>query len=338
MMMWVLLGMLTSLRLALLPDAAHAFALVTTKPVAFGGNAFAFVSPTFVPRTRTVIGIPDRQVCPAGNSAAAAAGALHASVPDKYKTSIDGNILVPERLRRKLIIFNGGTDPGEQDWVYKGDKKEKKNVLWEMKLRNAKGVSEDDMDEYNELWPDPEVEGNRSNTINDARRVIHNGEIHIAVCGSAGDAVALYTFKSKKCVFWSKTVGKRPHDVEYIPEKKGYLAVADAIGSGSTIDLYDVKKSEKAYVKGGSVKHPGVHSVVWDATLKRLWGWGNGSKGLRKYEVKFNEKGKPRLELDRSYKVDLEEGDIELGTGENRVYCPARCFMCVCCMLHVGRP
>ena len=247
------------------------------------------------------------------------------ALPDKFTTSVDGNILVPERRRLKLIIFNGGTDPKDQDWIYKGDNKEKKNVLWEMKLRNAKGIPDDEMDEYNEMW-----EGG-GNTINDARRVIHNNEIHIAVCGNAGDALAMYEFKSKKCVFWSKTVNKKPHDVEYIPTKgRGFLAVADSNDGDATIDLYDLRKSKNAYVKGASVSHPGVHSVIWDAGIERLWSWGRGNIGLRKYELRFNKKGKPRLKLENTYEVDLKEDDqIELGVGETLASAVPHRVMCL---------
>lgn len=220
--------------------------------------------------------------------------------PDALTTAYDGGILVPERRRFKLFIFKGGTSSSERNW------NDSDNVLWSMNLKNASGVASSDMNTYNNLW-------RGDNSLNDAKRVIHNGKIHIIVTGNGGNAVAMYEFKSKKCVYWSKTSCSSPHDVEYLPKGSGYLVVAHASGAQSYLELYDISKNNKGRISGSEVSHSGVHSVHWDAEQDRLWAWGGGNDRLKSYKVVFSN-GKPTLKRDNNaYKVTVS--DFEVGTG-----------------------
>jgi len=214
----------------------------------------------------------------------------------------DGGILVPERRRLKLFIFKGGTSSEQRNW------NKSSNILWSMNLKNANGVASSDMNTYNSLW-------RGDNSINDAKRVIHDGKIHIIVTGNGGDAVAMYEYKTKKCIYWSKTSCSSPHDVEYLPKKSGYLVVAHAKGAKSYLELYDISKNNKGRISGSEVKHSGVHSVLWDAEQDRLWAWGGGNDRLKSYEVVF-QNGKPALKRDSDpYKITISNFSVGTGHG-----------------------
>lgn len=128
-----------------------------------------------------------------------------------------GSLLVPDRVTNTLYMF-GGDAPQGRNAVETLDKAD---ARWSMTLHPA------------ELWQG-------DNSINDVRRIIHNDRVHIAVAGNGGNVVALYDFESSELVYYSSTCGDNPHDVDYIPRMDGYLAVADARGRESMIELYDI--------------------------------------------------------------------------------------------------
>ncbi len=217
-----------------------------------------------------------------------------------FSTEFDGGIIIPDRSDETLYIMAGGTSAAERNW---GSTDSPKNMLWKMPLKNANGISSSEMSSYNDLWKG-------STSINDVKRVIHNGKIHLVVVGNTGDAVAMYEFESKKCIYWSKTTAGGPHDVEYIPVGSGYIAVANPSGS-DYVEVYDITKGNN---KGrvSSVVHKGIHSVHWDGKQKCLWAWGSGQSALKNY--KFDTSGsKPELKLIKSYKV--EDDLFYVGTG-----------------------
>ena len=224
------------------------------------------------------------------------------SVPDKYRTELDGHILVPERQRNTLFLFNGGKQPADRQW-------DESNALWSLRLYPR------------HLWQ-------RSNSINDVKRVVHNGRIHIAVCGSGGDAVALYDFETKTAVYWSNTCGSAPHDVEYLPFGKGYMAVASSRGRFSTINLYDIGGgSNQECIRGAEVRHNGVHSLHWDAKQNLLWAWGSDTIGLVSYRVRFGGDGSPRLIKHQVFQPDIPNFKVATGHGGSPMIANGRRYL-----------
>jgi hypothetical protein len=225
-------------------------------------------------------------------------------VSGDYATEFDGGILVPERRERKLIIYNGETDAASMDWTNPA------NILWSMNLHNADGVAPEDMAEYNSYW-------RGGTSINEAKRVIHNGKNHIIAVGNGGDGIAMVEFDTKKCVYWGKAAGS-PHSVEYLPG--GVLAVANPKGSGSVLELYKTTENNKGPVAGADISFAGIHGVVWSDKQQVLWVWG-GSK-LRSYSFN-NDLENPKLtEASRYLLPDGWEGaghDASPMSGTNKL-------------------
>lgn len=219
-----------------------------------------------------------------------------------HKTPYDGGIIVPERRRLKIMIFRGGTSPAERNW------NNSSNLLWSMSLKNAKGVSRRDMKTYNSLW-------RGDNSINDVKRVIHKGKVHLIVTGNGGNAVAMYEFATKRCIYWSRTSSSSPHDVAYLPVGNGYLVVAHARGSKSYLELYDITTNNRGRIRGSEVPHNGVHSVHWDGEKEVLWAWGsNNATALKSYEVVGS--SPPRLRrINETYPVTVPNFKVGVGHG-----------------------
>lgn len=209
------------------------------------------------------------------------------STNEGYATPFDGGVLVPERREKKLIIYNGGTDVASMNWTNPS------NILWSMDLHNADGVASEDMAEYNSCWT-----GRTS--INEAKRIIHNGKNHIIAVGNGGDGIAMYEFETKKCVYWSKAFGG-PHSVEYLPG--GILAVANTMGSGHVLELYKTNENNKGRVKGSDITFGGIHGVVWSDKQQVLWVWG-GSK-MRSYSYNNNVENPKLTEINQ---YDIPQG------------------------------
>lgn len=207
-----------------------------------------------------------------------------------------GALLLPDRVTNTLYMFNGDAPMGRNSIKLL----DTSTALWSMRLHPA------------ELWIG-------SNSINDARRVIHNDRVHLAVAGNGGNVVALYDFESTELVYYSSTCGDHPHDVEYIPLGGGFLAVADARGSDSMIELYDVNgQNDEGCIAGSTVDHNGVHSLHWDGKQKLLWAWGAGSVGLASYRVVFDDgSDQPRLEKTGAYFPNISGFDVGTGHGSS---------------------
>ncbi len=221
------------------------------------------------------------------------------SLAVKYFTPIDKGIIVPERRSITLYIFKGGTSSTERDW------NNPDNILWKLPLKNANGVAAGDMYTYNNLW-----QGGTS--INDVKRVIHNGTIHLVVTGNGGDAVAMYEYATKKCIFWSGTTATGPHDADYAPVGNGYILVANPASSGAVLEVYDISSNNKG--SAFSVAHKGVHSVHWDAMQKLIWAWGSGQSGLKSYKLVVQD-GKPVLTDKIEYEVTVANYEVGMAHG-----------------------
>lgn len=137
-------------------------------------------------------------------------------------------------------------------------------------------------------------------SINDAKRVMYKGRIHIAVVGNSGNAVSLIDYKRKRVVYWSHTTMRHPHDVDLLPG--GLLAVANSKAKGAQIELYNVEGGNN---KGASfaIEHPGVHGVLWDHKKNLLWAWGARERGLKTYRLIDG-----RLIKHRSYPTSFDVG------------------------------
>ena len=258
-------------------------------------------SPTRRPTTRRPTKAPTRALNINANNGKVSPHNKY-SVPEKYTTELDGHILVPERQRNTLFLFNGGKQPADRQW-------DESNALWSLRLYPR------------HLWQ-------RSNSINDVKRVVHNGRIHIAVCGSGGDAVALYDFETKAAVYWSNTCGSAPHDVEYLPFGKGYMAVASSRGRFSTINLYDVSGgNNQECIRGAEVRHNGVHSLHWDAKQNFLWAWGSDTIGLVSYRVRFGSDGSPRLIKHQVFQPDVPNFKVATGHGGSPMIANGRRYL-----------
>jgi hypothetical protein len=207
--------------------------------------------------------------------------------------------MLPERKSFSLYIFNGGTTAAERDW------NNKENILWEMPLKNARGVAQEDMARYNNLW----IKGT---SINDVKRVIHKGKIHLVVTGNGGDAVAIYEFATKKCIYWSSTNATGPHDVDYLPLGEGYLVVGNPNKQIDMLEIYNISENNKGCAF--SIPYKGIHSVHWDAKQEILWAWGAGQKGLSSFEVEV-QNGKPMLTNQKEYEVTVPDYEVGMAHG-----------------------
>ena len=215
-----------------------------------------------------------------------------------FTTKWDGGIIVAERDRKKLMIFKGGTSGIERNWNNAA------NLLWYLDLRAGTGVTSD-LRTYKTLWTG-------KTSINDVKRVIHKGKIHLVVTGNGGNAVGMYEYATKKCIYWSKTTTKSPHDVEYIPKGNGLLAVANPGKANPKLEIYDISRNNKGC--SFSMRHAGIHSVHWDAKQDCLWAWGSGQSGLKNYKVVFVD-GKPQFKLIRSYRVTVPNFKVGMAHG-----------------------
>lgn len=209
-----------------------------------------------------------------------------------------GSLLIPDRVTHTLYIF-GGDAPVGRNAIKSFDKSD---ALWSMPLHPA------------ELW-------RGDNSINDVRRVFHNGRVHLAVAGNGGNVVALYDFESTGLVYYSSTCGDNPHDVEYVPLMGGYFAVADARGNDSMIELYDINgRNNNMCIDGSTVDHKGVHSLHWDGKQELLWAWGAGSAGLVSYRIMLDdESGDPRLVMKDTFIPDITNFYVGTGHGSSPV-------------------
>ena len=261
--------------------------------------------PTRRPTTRRPTRAPTRAVAnPNPNTSGGKEVSPHNqySVPKKYETEFDGHILVPERRRNTLFLFDGGKQPADRRW-------DDAAAPWSLRLYPR------------HLWQ-------RSNSINDVKRVVHKGRIHIAVCGSGGNAVALYDFESKRAKYWSNTCGSAPHDVEYLPLGGGYMAVASSRGRFSTINLYEVSGgNNQGCISGAEVRHNGVHSLHWDAKQKLLWAWGSDTIGLVSYRVRFGSDGSPRLARHKVFQPDVPNFKVATGHGGSPMIANGRRYL-----------
>ena len=123
----------------------------------------------------------------------------------------------------------------------------------------------------------------------------------------------MYDFETQELIYWSRTCGSGPHDVEYIPLRGGYLAVANARGSDSHIELYDLNVGNNKCIRPKK-DHNGVHSVLWDGKQKRIWAWGAENVGLVSYEVEFDSDA-PFLVKDKEFYPRIEGFDVGVGHG-----------------------
>jgi len=201
---------------------------------------------------------------------------------------LKGSIMIPERRRNTLFMFSGSEQNGEVEL-------DEDESLWSMRLYP------------NNLWTG-------SNSINDVKRIIHKDRVHMIVCGNGGDVVAMYDFETQELIYWSRTCGSGPHDVEYIPLRGGYLAVANARGSDSHIELYDLNGPNNNKCIRPKKDHNGVHSVLWDGKQKRVWAWGASNVGLVSYKVDF-ESDAPLLVKDQEFQADITGFDVGVGHG-----------------------
>lgn len=155
-----------------------------------------------------------------------------------------------------------------------------------MDLHNVAGVAAEDMATYNSFW-------GGGTSINEAKRVVHNGKNHIIAVGNGRDGIGMYEFDTKKCIYWSEAPGG-PHSVEYLPG--GVLVVANSRKNGSRLELYKITENNKGPVPNASIDFGGLHGVVWSDKMQILWVWG-GSK-LRTFSYN-NDPVNPNLtELD----------------------------------------
>lgn len=93
---------------------------------------------------------------------------------------LQGSIMIPERRRNIIFMFSGEKPSGSlKVW-------DEAEALWSMRLHP------------HNLWIG-------SNSINDVKRVVHKGRVHVVVCGNGGDskcilvvhaAVVFCSFKS----------------------------------------------------------------------------------------------------------------------------------------------
>mmetsp|Transcript_8218 Transcript_8218/g.16732 ORF Transcript_8218/g.16732 Transcript_8218/m.16732 type:complete len:215 (-) Transcript_8218:842-1486(-) len=74
---------------------------------------------------------------------------------------LKGSIMIPERRRNSLFMVSGQEQNGEVEL-------DEDESLWSMRLYP------------NNLWTG-------SNSINDVKRIIHKGRVHMIVCGNGGD-------------------------------------------------------------------------------------------------------------------------------------------------------
>jgi len=227
-------------------------------------------------------------------------------------TPYDGGIILPERERTKLFINKGGISAGERDW------NNPDNLLWEMPLKNAKGVEADEIAAYNSLW------NYGGTSINDVKRVIHKGSIHLVVTGNGGDAVAMYEYATKKCIFWSGTTASGPHDVEYAPVGNGYILVANPAGNGAVLEVYDISSNNKG--RAFSVAHKGIHSVHWDAKQNLAWAWGSGQNGLKSYKLEI-QNGQPVLTGKKEYVVSVADYEVGMAHGGSPMLIDGRRYL-----------
>mmetsp|Transcript_19333 Transcript_19333/g.55669 ORF Transcript_19333/g.55669 Transcript_19333/m.55669 type:complete len:688 (+) Transcript_19333:571-2634(+) len=209
---------------------------------------------------------------------------------------LHGSLLLPDRVTNTLYMFRGDAPMGRNSIKLL----DKSSALWSMRLHPV------------ELW-------RGDNSINDVRRIIHKDRVHLAIAGNGGNVVALYDFESSDLVYYSSTCGNDPHDVEYIPLEDGFLAVADARGSESMIELYDVSgQNDIGCIEGSIVDHKGVHSLHWDGKQRLLWAWGAGNAGLVSYKVVFDDdSGRPRLEKEDTFFPDFPGFYVGTGHGSS---------------------
>jgi len=214
----------------------------------------------------------------------------------ELETEYDGGIIVPERKQIRLLIYKGGADTASRNW------NNTNNIIWSMDIRNADGVAAKNMDTYNSIW------GGRT-SLNDVKRVIHNGKIHLIVVGNGKDGLAMYEFESKKCVFWSNVPGG-PHDVAYLPG--GYLVVANPQGGNNRIEIFDTRYNNKGPIPGTAIPFKVVHSVHWDGLQQLLWVWGNE---LKSYRLEVSNSVPKLIEVAKYIPKVPDIPDFYIGTG-----------------------
>ena len=84
--------------------------------------------------------------------------------------------MIPERNRNTLFAFSGDEINGGEMLLNEND------ALWSMRLFPRS------------LWTG-------SNSINDVKRVMHKGRVHIIVCGNGGDGKYYFCQENSLCSF-----------------------------------------------------------------------------------------------------------------------------------------
>lgn len=136
----------------------------------------------------------------------------------------------------------------------------------------------------------------------------------------------MYDFETHELVYWSHTCGKSPHDVEYIPLRGGFLAVANSRGNDSEIELYDLRESNNNKCIRPRRDHNGVHTVHWDGKLSRLWAWGAENVGLVSYKVVF-ESDSMRLVRDQEFHPHIAGFTVGVGHGSSPMITPDKRYL-----------
>jgi hypothetical protein len=180
-----------------------------------------------------------------------------------FSHKFDGSIMLPEQSSMRLLIVDPDKNWNDED-----------SILWQWNVKRGLGIPANLKRKYKRSFTN----------LSDIKRVMHDGEIYIIFCGSHGDGVAMLHMASKRLVWWTDAGGS-PHAIASLPD--GNMAVADARGY---LKIYSTLKfNNKA---SQSIRHAGMHGVVWDGHNELLWAWG-GSR-MESYHYNFD-RNRPKV-------------------------------------------
>jgi hypothetical protein len=165
----------------------------------------------------------------------------------------------------------------------KASDKDNIKILWSWKVSDAKDL--------------PEIYQKLMIPTDDCKPVDGNKKILIT---SSGGGVVLVDRKTKRSLFYAQV--PMAHSAECLPDDMVVIALStDSLGN--SLELYDLKKSEKVVFKDSLYSG---HGVVWMNKMKSLFALGYNE--LRRYSLKNWDSDKPELSLEETWKLPENGG------------------------------
>lgn len=171
-------------------------------------------------------------------------------------------------------------------WIIDKEKSSEKNIeiIWQWESSDVANQIPEEYQRY-------------LRSMDECKFVDNNTKLLLA---SSSGGVLLIDRASKECLFYA--YAPMAHSVEWLPNNRIAVALSTH-PQGNSIEIYDLNQAEKALYKDSLYSG---HGCVWIDKRDKLYALGFDE--LREYSLIDWETPKPKLHLDRTWKLPAEGG------------------------------